>query len=111
MKNKRPQLNEEWLNFLGAEFEKGYMKQLKTFLLQEKKQYKVYPPGPQIFNALNTTPLSQVKVVILGQDPYHGKDQAHGLCFSVNRGIPLPPSLQNIFQEIYNELGIQQPGH
>ena len=111
MTNKRPQLHEEWLNFLEAEFQKDYMKQLKSFLLQEKKQYKIYPPGPQIFNALNSTPFSQVKVVILGQDPYHGHGQAHGLSFSVNRGIQAPPSLQNIFQEIYNELGTQQPGH
>lgn len=111
MTNKRPQLHEEWLNFLGPEFLKDYMKELKLFLLQEKQSYTVYPPGPQIFNALNTTPLSKVKVIILGQDPYHGPGQAHGLSFSVNRGIPLPPSLQNIFQEIYNELGVRQNGH
>ena len=111
MSQRKPQLNEEWLNVLGSEFEHAYMKNLRCFLVEEKKQYEIYPPGPQIFNALNTTPLNKVKVVILGQDPYHGRNQAHGLCFSVNRGIPLPPSLQNIFQEIYNELGVQQPHH
>lgn len=111
MSNKKPQLTAEWLAHLNDEFEKDYMKNLRSFLVREKSQYKIYPPGNQIFNALNTTPLSNTNVVILGQDPYHGQGQAHGLCFSVNRGIQPPPSLQNIFQEIYNELGTTQPGH
>lgn len=111
MSNKKPQLTDEWLAHLSGEFEKEYMKNLKAFLVHEKSQHKVYPTGPQIFNALNTTPLSKTNVVILGQDPYHGHGQAHGLSFSVNRGIQPPPSLQNIFQEIYNELGTTQPGH
>ena len=111
MSNKKPQLTEDWLNVLENEFQQDYMAALRQFLVREKSQYRIYPPGPQIFTALNQTPFSQVKVVILGQDPYHGHGQAHGLCFSVNKGVPLPPSLQNIFQEIYNELGVQQPGH
>ena len=111
MSNKRPQLVEDWLKILEDEFSKEYMLKLKQFLFNEKQNHRIYPPGNKIFNALNTTPFNDVKVVILGQDPYHGHGQAHGLCFSVNKGIPLPPSLQNIFQELHNELGIQQPNH
>lgn len=111
MNKKRPQLSDEWLEYIGAEFQKEYMQNLRQFLVQEKKSYAVYPPGKDIFNALNTTTFSNTRVVILGQDPYHGRDQAHGLSFSVNKGIPQPPSLQNIFQEIQNEIGIVQPNH
>lgn len=111
MSDKKPKLNEEWLKFLEDEFHKDYMKSLKQFLLNEKQKHTVFPPGNKIFNALNTTTFTNTKVVILGQDPYHGHGQANGLCFSVNRGIPLPPSLQNIFQEIYNELGIHLANH
>ena len=102
------QLDDSWLAHLSAEFEQPYMQQLKAFLQQEKKQKKIiYPPGQLMFNALNTTPLSQVKVVILGQDPYHGPGQAHGLSFSVPPGVKPPPSLVNIFKEIEADLGIK----
>ena len=92
---------------MGAEFEKEYMQNLRSFLLQEKRSGKtIYPVGGEIFNAFNLTPFDRVKVVILGQDPYHGPGQAHGLCFSVKPGVALPPSLQNIFQEIQSDLNI-----
>lgn len=105
-------LHSSWLEVLGEEFEKPYMQELKQFLQAEKRAGKVvYPSGDNIFNALNTTPLDQVKVVILGQDPYHGPGQAHGLCFSVQPGVPFPPSLQNIFKEIQQDLGIPAPAH
>lgn len=88
------------------------MEQLRNFLLAEKKADKViYPPSSLIFNALNTTPLHAVKVVILGQDPYHGPNQAHGLSFSVQRGVALPPSLRNIFHELHTDLGMPVPSH
>ncbi|QTD54396.1 uracil-DNA glycosylase [Sulfidibacter corallicola] len=108
---KRPQLEESWLEALGDEFQKPYMAQLKAFLVEEKKRYRVYPPGPLMFNALNTTPFHEVKVVLLGQDPYHGPNQAHGLCFSVNRGIPVPPSLRNMYAELEQSLGIPPAAH
>ena len=88
------------------------MDALKTFLIEEKKADKViYPPNHLIFNALNTTPLDRVKVVIIGQDPYHGPNQAHGLSFSVQKGVALPPSLRNIFHELHNDLGVKIPKH
>jgi len=102
----KPQIEESWLNVLAAEFEQPYFAQLKTFLIEEKRQYVVYPPGSLIFNAFAHTPFDKVKVVILGQDPYHGKGQAHGLCFSVPDGVRPPPSLVNMYKEIYNDLGI-----
>ncbi len=106
------QLHASWLEVVGEEFEKSYMKALKQFLVQQKQQGKViYPAGKHIFNALNSTPFDQVKVVILGQDPYHGPGQAHGLCFSVQPGVPFPPSLQNIFKEIQQELQLPVPNH
>jgi len=108
---KTPQIHESWLQVLGDEFDKPYMEQLKQFLVAEKKVAKVFPPGPLIFNALNTTPFDQVKVVLLGQDPYHGPNQAQGLCFSVNRGIRVPPSLQNMFKELNASLGFTPPDH
>lgn len=96
-----------WLSRLEDEFTAPYMQSLRTFLLQEKAQGKrIYPAGSEYFNALNTTPYDEVKVVILGQDPYHGPGQAHGLCFSVREGIQLPPSLKNIYQEIQSDLGL-----
>jgi uracil-DNA glycosylase len=105
-------LNSEWLEVLAAEFEQDYMKQLRSFLLERSRAGAViYPPGKQIFNALDSTPLSQVKVVILGQDPYHGPGQAHGLCFSVQPGVRPPPSLVNIFKEIHDDLGCPVPDH
>ncbi|WNO11731.1 uracil-DNA glycosylase [Teredinibacter sp. KSP-S5-2] len=110
--DKKVDLNESWMRVIGDEFDAPYMTQLKQFLLAEKQAGKViYPPGKQIFNALNTTPFDQVKVVILGQDPYHGPGQAHGLCFSVLPGVPYPPSLQNIFKEIQADLGLPMPNH
>lgn len=105
-------LNESWLAAVGAEFDQPYMKALKAFLREEKKSGKtIYPAGADIFNALNSTEFDQVKVVILGQDPYHGPGQAHGLCFSVLPGVPYPPSLKNIFNEIQLDLQIPLPAH
>jgi uracil-DNA glycosylase len=104
-------LHSEWLEVLGDEFGKPYFRALKSFLVEEKKHYRIYPPGPLIFNALNSTPYSKVKVVILGQDPYHGEGQAHGLCFSVPKGVAPPPSLQNIFKELKADLGLDPPSH
>ena len=102
-----PQIEESWLKVLTAEFEQPYFAGLKAFLLEEKRQYAVYPPGSLIFNAFAHTPFEKVKVVILGQDPYHGKGQAHGLCFSVPDGVPPPPSLVNMYKEIQNDLGVE----
>ncbi|MCX6231343.1 MAG: uracil-DNA glycosylase [Bacteroidetes bacterium] len=99
-------INETWLEVLKNEFEKAYFLDLKSFLVEEKKNHIIYPPGNQIFEAFNLTPFDQVKVVLLGQDPYHGAGQAHGLCFSVQDGIKPPPSLQNIFKEIETDIGI-----
>ncbi len=102
----RVRLEPSWKAALADEFEKPYMQRLRQFLLQEKQARKViYPRGEHIFHALDLTPLDEVKVVIIGQDPYHGPRQAHGLCFSVQPGISLPPSLENIFQEINDDLG------
>jgi uracil-DNA glycosylase len=109
---QRVQLQDEWKAALAGEFLAPYMHELRAFIESEKKAGKlIYPPGPELFNALNTTPLSQVKVVILGQDPYHGEGQAHGLCFSVRRGVALPPSLQNIYKEIQADVGIPPARH
>jgi len=101
----KPQIEESWLNVLSDEFQQPYFAALKAFLLEEKRQYEVYPPGSLIFNAFARTPFDKVKVVILGQDPYHGKGQAHGLCFSVPDGVRPPPSLVNMYKEIRNDLG------
>ena len=108
----RIKLEESWKEALRDEFDKPYMKALGDFLRQEKAAGKViFPPGPLIFNALNSTPLERVKVVIIGQDPYHGPGQAHGLCFSVQPGVPAPPSLQNIYKELKRDLNIDIPSH
>lgn len=105
-------MHESWMRMVGAEFDKPYMRALRTFLSEEKQQGKIiYPRGAQIFNAFNHTHFDDVKVVLLGQDPYHGPGQAHGLCFSVRPGIKPPPSLVNIFKEINSDLGIPVPGH
>lgn len=110
--NSRLQLDASWAKFLEPEFEKSYMIELKKFLLAEKAAGKViYPAGSLIFNALNSTPLDKVEVVILGQDPYHGPGQAHGLSFSVLPGVRQPPSLRNIFQELHDDLGVPIPDH
>jgi uracil-DNA glycosylase len=105
-------LESSWLIPLAAEFEQPYMQQLRAFLLAEKQAGKrIFPSGKEIFNAFTHTPLEKVKVVILGQDPYHGEGQAHGLCFSVKPGVTVPPSLQNIYKEIQAELGLPIPAH
>lgn len=97
-------LEPSWLNVLGNELQKPYMNELKSFLLDEKqKGFTFYPKNKDIFNAFNYTPFDQVKVVILGQDPYHGDGQAHGLSFSVQKGITVPPSLKNIYKELAEE--------
>ena len=99
-----------WKEVLNDEFEKPYFLSLKQFLTSEKQQgKKIYPPGNRIFAAFELTPVNQVKVVILGQDPYHGEGQAHGLCFSVNTGIALPPSLRTIFKELEQDVGCTPP--
>lgn len=98
------QIESSWNEQLAEEFEKPYFKELITFVRNEYRHNTCYPPGPLIFNAFNLCPFHKVKVVIIGQDPYHGPGQAHGLCFSVNEGIPFPPSLQNIFKEINADL-------
>lgn len=104
-----PQIEESWKEVLMEQFQQEYFTKLKEFLVEEKKKNVVYPPGPMIFNAFNYTPFNDVKVVLLGQDPYHGPGQAHGLCFSVQDGIQKPPSLINIFKEIKTDLGISIP--
>lgn len=105
----KPQIEKSWLEVLSDEFESDYFKQLKEFLIREKEKHQIYPPGEDIFNAYNTTPFNKVKVVIIGQDPYHGPGQAHGLCFSVKKGIKPPPSLKNIFKELHNDLDLPVP--
>lgn len=108
----RIKLEPSWKDALRDEFDKPYMNALRNFLQQEKALGKtVFPPGPLIFNALNLTPLDRVKVVILGQDPYHGPGQAHGLCFSVQPGIAVPPSLQNVYKELKRDLNLDMPAH
>tara|TARA_R110002020_G_scaffold245069_1_gene458732 strand:- start:1462 stop:2124 length:663 start_codon:yes stop_codon:yes gene_type:complete len=100
-----------WKSALDYLFEKKYFKDLVSFVKDEYATTKVYPPGKEIFNAFNHTPIDSVKVVILGQDPYHGPGQAHGLSFSVKPGVPFPPSLQNIFKEIETDLGKPMPSN
>jgi uracil-DNA glycosylase len=101
-----------WKELLKDEFSKSYFQQIVLHLKTERTQGKtIYPPGPFIFNAFDTTPIDNVKVVILGQDPYHGPGQAHGLCFSVQKGIAPPPSLVNIFKELHDDIGITIPDH
>ena len=105
-------LHPEWMSILGPEFEKPYMHELRSFLMQEKKLGKtIYPEGSKVFEAFNLTPFSKVKVVIIGQDPYHGENQAHGLSFSVKPGINVPPSLVNIYKELQYDIGLKPPGH
>ncbi len=113
MPDKRDiKLEESWKHVIGEEFQKPYMGNLRNFLLERKQQgATVYPTGDNIFNALNSTPFNQVKVVIIGQDPYHGPNQAHGLCFSVRGGIKPPPSLVNIYKELHDDVGINIPNH
>lgn len=102
-------IEKSWQEVLQTEFDKPYFENLVGFVKQEYASNTIFPPAGQIFNAFNTCPFNNVKVVILGQDPYHGPGQAHGLCFSVNDGVQFPPSLQNIFKEITSDLGIPAP--
>ena len=106
-----PVLNDSWKRELDEEFKSNYFSGLKDFLVEDKKQYTIYPPGSLIFNALNRTSFEDVKVVILGQDPYHGAGQAHGLSFSVQFGVKSPPSLGNIYKELNADLGVPIPRH
>lgn len=103
------QIEESWKAHLQEEFDKPYFRTLTDFVRSEYRQGLVYPPGRLIFNAFNLCPFDRVKVVIIGQDPYHGPGQAHGLCFSVNDGVPFPPSLVNIFKEIKSDIGTEVP--
>ena len=107
----KPAIEDSWKTVLHDEFNKSYFMDLKAFLVEEKKIYRVFPPGPLIFNAFNHTPFDRVKVVFIGQDPYHGFGQAHGLCFSVPEGVAKPPSLENIFKELQSDLGIPVSNH
>ncbi|TCL65126.1 uracil-DNA glycosylase [Rhizobium sp. BK251] len=112
MSESKVNLEESWRAALLPEFASPYMQQLRTFLIGEKEQGKVvFPKGAEYFRALDLTPLSSVKVVILGQDPYHGLGQAHGLCFSVRPGVRIPPSLVNIYKEMEADLGIPPARH
>lgn len=102
-------IEESWKKVLKDEFEKDYFIRLTDFVRREYAQYRVFPPAKLIFNAFNICPIDKVNVVIIGQDPYHGAGQAHGLCFSVNDGVPFPPSLVNIFKEIESDMGKHIP--
>lgn len=103
------EIDESWKKVLNEQFSAPYFLELKAFLVNEKKQHIVFPPGNQIFSAFNRTPFDKVKVVIIGQDPYHGPGQANGLCFSVSPGLRKPPSLVNIFKELQTDLNIPIP--
>ena len=104
-------ISNDWLDALKGEFKKPYYKQLFETVKKEYAAHPVFPPSEDIFNAFHLTPLKDVKVVILGQDPYHNVGQAHGLCFSVRKGVPVPPSLVNIYQELHDDLGCRIPDH
>lgn len=107
-----PNIEQSWKDILSGEFKKSYFLGIKDFLISEKKKRKkIFPPGNLIFNAYNSTPFNQVKVVIIGQDPYHGDNQAHGLCFSVQDKITPPPSLANIYKELSADIGISIHKH
>lgn len=109
---KEVNIEDSWKSVLKAEFEMPYFLEISRFLKKEKALGKtIYPAGPYIFNAFNSTPFQKVKVVIIGQDPYHGEGQAHGLCFSVQKGIKPPPSLVNIYKEMKSDLGLEPPSH
>lgn len=109
---KNIKLEPSWMRVLDGQFQLDYMNNLRKFLVEQRKQGKIiYPPGSQWLAALNSTPFDDVRVVILGQDPYHGPHQAHGLCFSVLPGVDIPPSLQNIYRELQSDLGIAPPQH
>ncbi|MCF8463202.1 MAG: uracil-DNA glycosylase [Flavobacteriales bacterium] len=105
----KPKIESSWQKLLSAEFDADYFSTLRDFLVAEKKSETIYPPGSLIFCAFDHTPVENVKAVILGQDPYHGPNQAHGLCFSVNDGVVPPPSLKNIFKELKTDIGMDEP--
>jgi uracil-DNA glycosylase len=109
MEKINPNIEESWKKVLSSEFLSHYFIQLKRFFLEQKRQYTVFPPGKMIFNAFYCTPFDRVKVVLLGQDPYHGFGQAHGLCFSVPDGVPHPKSLVNIFKELEQDVQVAIP--
>ncbi len=109
MSKVNPNIPQSWIDVLKDEFNKEYFYQLKLFLKDEQSKYTVYPSNTNIFNAYNSTDFSDVKVVILGQDPYHGPNQAHGLSFSVTDGVAYPPSLKNIFKELVDDVGCDYP--
>ncbi len=112
MSNQNIQIDDTWKATLSDEFNKPYFSELRNFLQKEKNAGKtIYPPGSLIFNAFNSTTFDKVRVVILGQDPYHGAGQAHGLCFSVQHGIKPPPSLVNIYKELKSDVGFKIPSH
>lgn len=111
MSEVAPKIAESWKLKLKDEFQADYFKSLRAFLMEEKQQNTIYPSSGRIFAAFNAVPFDEVKVIILGQDPYHGKGQANGLSFSVNPGIPFPPSLRNIFKEVNADQGHPVPGH
>jgi len=104
-----PEIHSSWKNVLDVEFAAPYFMELKQFLEKEQNEYVLYPQGSKIFSAFNCTPFNEVRVVILGQDPYHGPGQANGLCFSVNDGVKFPPSLANIFKELRDDIGCEIP--
>jgi uracil-DNA glycosylase len=107
--NNKVKIEKSWHDLLKDEFKKPYFEIMRKFIRAEYKQETVFPEAKNIFNAFNSTPVDRVKCVIIGQDPYHGKGQAHGLCFSVNPGVKIPPSLKNIYKEIENDLGVSMP--
>ena len=109
MSSTQVDIHPEWFEVLEDQFESEYFKKLRAFLIEEKKQFQIFPPGKEIFSAFNETPFSQTNVIILGQDPYHGPDQANGMCFSVKDGIPHPPSLKNIYKEIADDFEFPIP--
>lgn len=101
----------DWNPLLRDQFDESYWLELMTFVQQERSDHEVYPPHNEVFAALHLTPFADTRVVILGQDPYHGPKQAHGLCFSVRPGVPIPPSLRNIHQELHDDVGVDIPSH
>lgn len=106
-----PRIPQGWQSVLGSELSKPYYQKLQAFLVSERAKYTVYPPEAEVFSALKMTPFADVNVLLLGQDPYHDENQAHGLCFSVRPGMPQPPSLQNIFKELHNDVGCRIPNN
>jgi uracil-DNA glycosylase len=111
MDSVNPIIEESWKEVLREEFQSDYFRDLREFLIEEREKHTIYQPGPKILNAFQHTPFDKIKVVILGQDPYHGPGQAHGLCFSVPEGVKSPPSLVNIFKEIFKDLEIPGPSN